>query len=68
MQPVFEDVRLGTILDKVEQGIRLDFEDGVLLYATDDILGLGYIANLVRERRHGNITYSNASFVPLEKK
>ena len=32
MQPVFEDARLKTVLEKVEQGSRLDFDDGVTLH------------------------------------
>ena len=61
MQPVIEDARLTAILDKIEQGVRLDFEDGVALYRTTDILALGYMANLVRERLHGNVTYFNVN-------
>ena len=59
MQPVLEDARLKTVLAKVEQGARLDFDDGVALYRSHDLLALGYMANLVRERRHGNVTYFN---------
>ena len=53
MQVVFDDSRLNPIRDKVEAGERLSFEDGVTLYRTPDILALGYLANLVRERLHG---------------
>jgi aminodeoxyfutalosine synthase len=60
--PVFiEDSRLRPILDKVEAGVRLSYEDGVALYRTSDILALGYMANLVRERLHGNVTYFNVN-------
>jgi len=45
------------IARKVENGERLTFEDGVLLYRTNDLTGVGYLANLVRERRHGDKTY-----------
>lgn len=45
------------IARKVENGERLTFEDGVRLYHTNDLTGVGYLANLVRERRHGDKTY-----------
>jgi aminodeoxyfutalosine synthase len=60
--PVFvEDSRLKPILEKVEAGERLSFDDGVALYRTSDILALGYMANLVRERLHGGVTYFNVN-------
>jgi aminodeoxyfutalosine synthase len=61
MQPVFDDQRLEPILGKVEAGVRLSFEDGVTLYRTSDILALGRMANLLRERLHGNVTYFNVN-------
>jgi aminodeoxyfutalosine synthase len=61
MQVVFEDPRLNPIRGKVEAGQRLSFEDGVTLYRTADILALGYLANLVRERLHGSKTYFNVN-------
>jgi aminodeoxyfutalosine synthase len=60
--PVFvEDPRLKSVLEKVEAGERLSFDDGVALYRTSDILALGYMANLVRERLHGDVTYFNVN-------
>ncbi|MGQ9632763.1 MAG: aminofutalosine synthase MqnE [Bryobacteraceae bacterium] len=59
MEPIFEDATLLPILDKVRQGRRLDAADGLALYRTYDLLALGYMANLVRERLHGNVTYFN---------
>ncbi len=61
LKPVFDDPRLLPILGKVERGERLSFEDGVTLYRTGDILAVGYMANLVRERLHGNVTYYNVN-------
>ena len=46
---------------KCAAGERLSYDDGVTLYRTSDILALGYMANLVRERLHGNITYFNVN-------
>lgn len=45
------------ILRKVDRGERLSFEDGVLLYRTPNLTGVGYLANLVRERRWGDRTF-----------
>ncbi|MFN8221348.1 MAG: CofH family radical SAM protein [Fimbriimonadales bacterium] len=45
------------IYRKVDAGERLSFEDGVRLYQTPNLTGVGYMANLVRERRHGAKTY-----------
>jgi len=61
MQPVVEDPRLRPILEKVRAGDRLSYEDGLALYHTPDILALGYMANLVRERLHGDLTYFNVN-------
>jgi len=61
MQVLFEDSRLDPIRQKVEACGRLSFEDGVALYRTNDILAVGYLANLVRERLHGNTAYFNVN-------
>jgi len=61
MQPVLEDVRLKPVLEKVRAGARLDYDDGLALYRSSDLLALGYLANLVRERLHGNVTYFNVN-------
>ncbi|MFB3829848.1 MAG: aminofutalosine synthase MqnE [Bryobacteraceae bacterium] len=61
MQPVIEDARLVPILAKVEGGQRLSPDDGLALYRTRDLLALGYMANLVRERLHGNRAYYNVN-------
>jgi aminodeoxyfutalosine synthase len=61
LRPIIDDTRLQPILAKVEAGERLSFDDGVTLYRSPDILSLGYMANLVRERLHGNVTYFNVN-------
>jgi aminodeoxyfutalosine synthase len=48
---------LGTILDKVEAGVRLTAEDGLQLYHCDDILAVGFLADRVRNRLNGDKTY-----------
>jgi aminodeoxyfutalosine synthase len=50
---------LGEIAQKVDAQERLSFEDGVRLFASRDLLALGWIANRERERRHGARTYFN---------
>jgi len=61
MQPIFDDRRLVPILEKVRAGERLDADDGLLLYRSPDILAVGWMANLVRERKHGNVTWFNVN-------
>jgi aminodeoxyfutalosine synthase len=61
MQTAIEDSRLHPVRAKVEAGERLSAEDGAALYRSGDILALGYLANLVRERLHGNVTYFNVN-------
>ncbi len=45
------------IYAKVDQGIRLSLEDGIRLYEHPNLTGIGYMANIVRERRHGAKTW-----------
>lgn len=42
------------IYEKVVAQERLTYEDGVRLYRTPDLSAVGALANLVRERRHGD--------------
>src|SRR5947208_7118785 len=44
---------LAPIRDKVLAGERLDFDDGVALMETDDLLALGDLADLARRQRGG---------------
>ena len=53
----FEDKALAPLEEKVRAQERLSFEDGVLLWNSFDLLGVGYLANIVRERLHGDKTY-----------
>jgi aminodeoxyfutalosine synthase len=56
-----DDARLRPIADKVMARERLEFNDGVALYRSGDILAVGWLANHVRERLHGNIAYFNVN-------
>ena len=51
------DTALEAVREKVLAGRRLSFEDGLALYRTHDLLGLGQLANHVREKRHGDAAY-----------
>lgn len=53
--------RLGAIQEKVEAGQRLSFDDGLALEASDDLLTIGRLANIVRERYNGNYAYYNVN-------
>ncbi len=55
------DARLSVIREKVEAGQRLSFEDGVFLYEHGDLFTLGELANIVRERKNGNVAYYNVN-------
>jgi aminodeoxyfutalosine synthase len=55
------DVRLKPIADKVLAGERLGKDDGIALYRSPDLLAVGWLANFIREKRHGNITYYNVN-------
>src|SRR5882672_939560 len=61
MTPSFEDTRLEVIRAKVEAGERLSYQDGLIIYRTPDLLGVGWMANRVRERLHGDKTFFNVN-------
>ncbi len=49
------------IAEKVFAGERLNFDDGVALYRTSDLLVLGHLANHIREKKNGNVAYYNVN-------
>jgi aminodeoxyfutalosine synthase len=53
------DHRLRPIAERVLASERLSVEDGLALYESHDLLAIGWLANHVREQRHGNICYFN---------
>lgn len=55
------EAKLRTISDKVEAGERISFEEGVFLDEQVDVLTLGRLANLIRERKNGNFAYYNTN-------
>src|SRR6201991_597711 len=52
---------LQDIRAKVEAGQRLSFEDGMFLEEHVDLFALGELANIVRERKNGNVAYYNVN-------
>ena len=55
------DPKLNELAGKVEAGERLSFEDGLALFATEDVPALGRLADTVRRRLHGDVAYFNVN-------
>ncbi|MCI0606718.1 aminofutalosine synthase MqnE, partial [bacterium] len=53
--------KLADIATKVHQGLRLDREDGIRLYESNDLLMIGRLGNFVREKLHGKNAYFNVN-------
>jgi aminodeoxyfutalosine synthase len=53
----FEDKALVPLEEKVRAKERLSFEDGVTLWNSFDLLGVGRLANIVRQRILGHKTF-----------
>jgi aminodeoxyfutalosine synthase len=62
----FRDPALIPIWHKVRSGERLTLEDGLILYATYDLIGLGRMANEVARAKSGDAVYFvlNQKFEP----
>src|SRR5712691_10028330 len=52
--PPLRDHRLQSLWEKVQAGERLTREDGVLLFQTEDLHGLGGMADFAKSRLHGD--------------
>ncbi len=57
MRKYIERAGLADIHDKVIASERLSFADGLKLYQSSDILSIGYLANIVRERLNQDKAY-----------
>jgi len=55
MDPILARNGLGDIAAKVVAGERLSDAEGLHLYTVKDLSALGYLANIVRERKNGNV-------------
>ena len=49
-----EDPALRPVAEKVSAGERLDFADGVALFRSSDLLGIGALADAVNRAKHGD--------------
>ena len=55
------DLDLDLIEAKVLQGKRLTKEDGLTLFASNDLARIGYLADLMRKRISGDYVYYNVN-------
>jgi aminodeoxyfutalosine synthase len=58
----FYSNELKAIANKVFNGERITFDEGVLLYKEAELGFLGTLANYVREKKNGNYVYFNHNF------
>ncbi len=57
-----QDTKLDKIVSKIDQGQRLDAQDALHLFTQVELSTLGKLADRVRRKRHGNVTYYNKNF------
>ncbi len=50
---------LQDVAAKLDEGIRLNLEDGIRLFECPDLLAVGWLANREREKRHSGHTFFN---------
>lgn len=55
------DKNLNLIAEKLETNERLSFEDGMSLFATEDLNALGKLADNARRKRHGKDAFYNVN-------
>jgi aminodeoxyfutalosine synthase len=53
----YKNLGLGSIYDKVQNGQRLDLEEGERLFSCPDAVAVGALAHHARTRLHGNAAY-----------
>jgi len=54
---VADDLR--DIVNQIQSGVRITYNDALYLYEKANLPLLGYLANTIREKRHGHKTYFN---------
>ena len=57
MKLSFSDKRLYKIKEKLGAGVRLGLEDGIILYKSNDLIGVGRLADMVRRKKHDRKAY-----------
>ncbi len=53
----FRDAALVPVWEKVRRGLRLSLEDGMVLYRSGDVIGIGKMAHAVQQRKSGDAVY-----------
>ncbi|TAL63150.1 MAG: aminofutalosine synthase MqnE, partial [Bacteroidetes bacterium] len=53
---------MSEIREKVEKGERLSREDALTLINSNDLISIGQLANMVKERKSGNHAYFNVNY------
>ena len=48
---------LSDVYEKVQSGERLSYDDGVRLFQSKELMAIGAMANVVRERKNDNLAY-----------
>lgn len=62
IRDISSDKDLITIADKVFEGKRITDEECMTLFEKGSLAFVGSLANYIREKKHGNITYFNRNF------
>ena len=57
MEIHFRDKKLEPVWKKIQKGDRLSHEDGLTLFATNDVISLGKMAHFVQKQRSGDAIY-----------
>jgi len=57
MDSLVQNAGLGDILEKVQDGERISIDDGIRLFQSPNLLAVGYLANIARERKNSNNAY-----------
>jgi aminodeoxyfutalosine synthase len=57
-----QDKALQTVAEKIMNCERINEEEGLLLFEKGSLSFVGALANLVREKKHGDTTYFNRNF------
>ncbi|MEW5987788.1 MAG: aminofutalosine synthase MqnE [Chloroflexota bacterium] len=50
---------IGDIYEKVQEGERVTYQEGVRLFESHDLIALGEMASIIRQRKHGDAVYFN---------
>jgi len=57
MEIIITDNQLTGIREKVLSNVRLDADDGLRLYRSNDVIGIGHLADFIRRQRHGKKSF-----------